>query len=175
LNHTYPNKIFSLGGILKSQIGSSHKRSLHIITNTELIMKCPICNHENPQKAKFCQSCGTKLEGKPCPDCGYINREGVNFCEECGYAFEPETSQKTKAPHPQITQPPPPQVVIIKEEEKKEKRRLPGWLWAILGVVLTLTCLCSLLWFKVVDLPEGILAKLPGPVADIVEAIEKGT
>lgn len=244
-------------------------------------MKCPECNYENTQEAKFCQSCGTKLEGKPCPDCGSVNRQDVNFCEECGYAFsakdaaeqaptpaseaklpppapkapdpppdkaptleqvstpasevlppppppdppsdkallpeqtptlasevklppsppppsfEPEIeSPSSPPPQPEAAPavppeqpptptsasaaasssapPPPPQVVIIKEEQKREKRRLPGWLWAILGVVLTLTCLCSLLWFNVVDLPEGVIANLPDPIGEVVKAIDEG-
>ena len=46
---------------------------------------CPSCGHVNPQGAKFCLECGTKLEqGKVCPSCGHVNPPEAKFCLECG-------------------------------------------------------------------------------------------
>jgi class 3 adenylate cyclase len=46
-------------------------------------MKCPKCEYENKEGAKFCIECGEKLEVK-CPQCGKILVASANFCEECG-------------------------------------------------------------------------------------------
>lgn len=45
---------------------------------------CGQCNHNNPQKAKFCNSCGSKLEQLSCSNCGAINPPNSAFCNECG-------------------------------------------------------------------------------------------
>ena len=46
-------------------------------------MKCPKCQHENPEDASFCNGCGHKLE-LACPECGKVNRPGSMFCNGCG-------------------------------------------------------------------------------------------
>ncbi|MFH1294060.1 MAG: adenylate/guanylate cyclase domain-containing protein [Pseudomonadota bacterium] len=45
-------------------------------------MKCPKCQHENPDDAKFCNECAKKLE-LICPECGKANPPGSKFCNEC--------------------------------------------------------------------------------------------
>jgi class 3 adenylate cyclase len=47
-------------------------------------MKCPKCQHENPDTQKFCGECGAKLE-KICPNCGESNPPQHKFCGECGH------------------------------------------------------------------------------------------
>ena len=47
-------------------------------------MKCPKCQFENPDSAKFCSECGNKLEIR-CPECGKVNPLGSKFCNECGH------------------------------------------------------------------------------------------
>jgi len=47
-------------------------------------MKCPKCQFENPEEAKFCGKCGEKLF-LVCPQCGSENTPGNNFCNECGH------------------------------------------------------------------------------------------
>ena len=47
-------------------------------------MKCPNCQSENPESAKFCNECGSKLE-IACPSCGKINPLSSKFCNECGH------------------------------------------------------------------------------------------
>jgi class 3 adenylate cyclase/tetratricopeptide (TPR) repeat protein len=47
-------------------------------------MKCPKCQFENPEGAKFCNECGSKLE-IACSSCGKINPLSNKFCSECGH------------------------------------------------------------------------------------------
>ena len=47
-------------------------------------MKCPNCQYDNPNEAKFCGECGTKLEIK-CQSCGKENPPTNKFCYECGH------------------------------------------------------------------------------------------
>ena len=46
-------------------------------------MTYPSCAHANPAGARFCNGCGTTLEG-PCPRCGKPNPPGSRFCNGCG-------------------------------------------------------------------------------------------
>ncbi|HEA65629.1 MAG TPA: zinc ribbon domain-containing protein [Desulfobacterales bacterium] len=46
-------------------------------------MKCPKCQHENPDEAVFCGSCGAKLS-LVCPQCGAENPPMNKFCMKCG-------------------------------------------------------------------------------------------
>jgi ABC-type oligopeptide transport system substrate-binding subunit/class 3 adenylate cyclase len=46
-------------------------------------MECPKCKHENPEHAKFCLECGTKL-ARACPECGTELPAQAKFCLECG-------------------------------------------------------------------------------------------
>ena len=46
-------------------------------------MKCPKCQHDNPDDAVFCNKCGSKLE-VVCSACGKTNPPGSSFCNKCG-------------------------------------------------------------------------------------------
>jgi class 3 adenylate cyclase/tetratricopeptide (TPR) repeat protein len=46
-------------------------------------MKCPSCQSNNPQSAKFCVECGNKFESI-CPKCGISNSSAFKFCYACG-------------------------------------------------------------------------------------------
>ncbi|KKM23238.1 hypothetical protein LCGC14_1617210, partial [marine sediment metagenome] len=46
-------------------------------------MKCPKCQHKNPDEAVFCGSCGAKLS-LVCPQCGSENPPMNKFCMKCG-------------------------------------------------------------------------------------------
>ena len=50
-------------------------------------MKCPQCQHENTQEARFCNSCGARLE-VTCPSCARSNAPGSRFCNQCGHPLE---------------------------------------------------------------------------------------
>src|SRR5262245_43723249 len=47
-------------------------------------MLCPSCRHENPDRAKFCLECGSRL-ASACPQCGTELPAGAKFCLECGH------------------------------------------------------------------------------------------
>ena len=53
-------------------------------------MRCPSCDSQNPEGAKFCDACGTALP-RPCPVCGTPNRTTAKFCNGCGAALGQET------------------------------------------------------------------------------------
>ena len=46
-------------------------------------MRCPACQHENSEAAKFCEECGRRFSGR-CPSCGCDVAPSANFCPECG-------------------------------------------------------------------------------------------
>jgi class 3 adenylate cyclase/tetratricopeptide (TPR) repeat protein len=48
---------------------------------------CATCGTENPDRARFCMSCGAPL-ATDCPACGTENPPGAKFCIECGTALE---------------------------------------------------------------------------------------
>jgi class 3 adenylate cyclase/tetratricopeptide (TPR) repeat protein len=50
-------------------------------------MKCPKCQFENSEGAKFCNECGAKME-LACPACGKVNPSGSKFCNECGHPLK---------------------------------------------------------------------------------------
>lgn len=51
-------------------------------------MHCPKCGQEMPDTAKFCGSCGNKVEGERggdvCTKCGADVKPGAKFCQTCG-------------------------------------------------------------------------------------------
>ncbi|HEY2773885.1 MAG TPA: adenylate/guanylate cyclase domain-containing protein [Candidatus Binatia bacterium] len=46
-------------------------------------MRCPQCQFDNPEAAKFCQECGTALTLR-CASCGTALAAGAKFCVHCG-------------------------------------------------------------------------------------------
>ncbi|MFH1623860.1 MAG: adenylate/guanylate cyclase domain-containing protein, partial [Pseudomonadota bacterium] len=57
-------------------------------------MKCPKCQFENREEAKFCLHCGESLE-LHCPKCGKKLPLLARFCDECGQRIE-EVAQLEK-------------------------------------------------------------------------------
>jgi len=51
-------------------------------------MKCPKCQFDNREGARFCGECGHKFEIS-CPECGTNNRAENKFCNECGSDLKP--------------------------------------------------------------------------------------
>src|SRR4030043_2134347 len=47
-------------------------------------MKCPKCQTDNKEEAKFCIECGHPFELK-CPQCGHPLTPVAKFCEMCGH------------------------------------------------------------------------------------------
>ena len=58
-------------------------------------MKCPDCQFENHEKAKFCIECGHKFEFT-CPECGFTSRYDRKFCAECGFKLSLPIEQAPK-------------------------------------------------------------------------------
>jgi serine/threonine protein kinase len=62
-------------------------------------MKCPNCQTENPDNAKFCRKCGTPLHKEiECPQCHHLNKTVAKFCEECGKPLTPISASPPPAP-----------------------------------------------------------------------------
>jgi hypothetical protein len=74
-------------------------------------MKCPECEFENREEAKFCKDCGNKLE-YVCPQCGNAYTPGTKFCDECGHNFIAPSE-------------PPPKDLSFDEKIDKIQRYLP--------------------------------------------------
>ena len=69
--------------------------------------KCNICGADIPNGAKFCNSCGNKVEApvynqvpmKVCPNCGAQIAEDCLFCTSCGYRMvQPEAPAQPEVP-----------------------------------------------------------------------------
>jgi class 3 adenylate cyclase/predicted ATPase len=78
-------------------------------------MKCPSCESDNREGAKFCNECGQKFE-LTCPQCGTSNRPGSKFCDECGHNLTLPSEPSPK---------PPPQDLSFDEKLEKIQRYLP--------------------------------------------------
>jgi class 3 adenylate cyclase len=52
-------------------------------------MKCPECQFDNREGAKFCGKCGHNFE-VTCQECGAKNQSENNFCDECGSPLQPD-------------------------------------------------------------------------------------
>src|SRR5438067_10216288 len=71
-------------------------------------MLCPECQQDNPAGARFCNSCGAKLEAT-CPQCGQTNPPGSRFCNGCGERFPgavPRPAASLPTPSPRSYTPP---------------------------------------------------------------------
>lgn len=60
-------------------------------------MKCPKCQFENRDEAKFCKECGVKLEFA-CSECGTVYEPGSKFCDECGFKFDQDMVPQKQEP-----------------------------------------------------------------------------
>jgi hypothetical protein len=67
-------------------------------------MRCPQCQHENPEGGCFCNACGAKLEAT-CPVCEHVNTPGSRFCNACGHNLTIVTPQQVLSETEQQSQP----------------------------------------------------------------------
>jgi ribosomal protein L40E len=68
-------------------------------------VKCPNCQAENSDKAKFCKKCGQTLQpNMVCSRCHHSNPHDSEFCEECGQSLT--SSPIEQLPPPPIPIPP---------------------------------------------------------------------
>src|ERR1700756_3424946 len=54
-------------------------------------MRCPGCQHENPDGSRFCLQCGAGL-GAQCGKCGADLPSGARFCNQCGASVDAEAA-----------------------------------------------------------------------------------
>jgi len=60
-------------------------------------MKCPNCQTENPEDAKFCMNCGQSLQTEiTCPSCGETSPAGSKFCKKYGHSLIEKATKPTK-------------------------------------------------------------------------------
>ncbi|HEY3191703.1 MAG TPA: adenylate/guanylate cyclase domain-containing protein [Solirubrobacterales bacterium] len=60
---------------------------------------CPSCAAQNPERARFCMSCGAELSPQ-CPSCGAENPVGAKFCIECGAGLTAAAGEAAAPPAP---------------------------------------------------------------------------
>lgn len=78
-------------------------------------MLCPRCSCENPDQARFCLECGTKLE-LTCPSCGTPLPPQAKFCMNCGQAV----GSRETTPPPPSAEPTPAAESVLTEGERKQ-------------------------------------------------------
>jgi predicted amidophosphoribosyltransferase len=62
-------------------------------------MRCPRCEADTPDGAKFCIECGTPLRAR-CPQCGADVLPRAKFCAECGTPLTAHSPALPAAPSP---------------------------------------------------------------------------
>jgi class 3 adenylate cyclase/tetratricopeptide (TPR) repeat protein len=67
-------------------------------------MNCPTCGADNPERAKYCMSCGGSL-APSCPSCGTENPSGARFCIECGTDLGATAAARPPEPPPAAAPP----------------------------------------------------------------------
>src|SRR5438445_5259825 len=60
-------------------------------------MKCPRCQAENREGARFCRECGTTF-GAVCLSCGGNVETGSKFCDGCGASLDAAPASGPRAP-----------------------------------------------------------------------------
>src|SRR5262245_48505655 len=63
-------------------------------------MDCPACRHPNPDDARFCAECGTRLtrpHAGACPSCGVPTSSVQRFCHACGHRL-PDPTPRARDP-----------------------------------------------------------------------------
>ena len=60
-------------------------------------MRCPRCQSQNPEGARFCEECGARLE-LACPNCGEAVTPGKKFCASCGTPVTPQPAVRLPSP-----------------------------------------------------------------------------
>lgn len=69
-------------------------------------MKCPNCNSEINDSAKFCPNCGTKIQKKQqqfCSNCGKPLGKGMSLCPYCGTPTNGESVQRPAQTNNQVS------------------------------------------------------------------------
>jgi len=62
-------------------------------------VRCPACDHENPEAARFCVECAAPL-ARRCAACGTAAPAGAKFCPECAAPLASLSAAVLPAPEP---------------------------------------------------------------------------
>jgi hypothetical protein len=62
-------------------------------------MRCPRCDADTPDGAKFCIECGTRLKPR-CPQCGADTQPRAKLCANCGTPLTAQTPARSTPPPP---------------------------------------------------------------------------
>ena len=62
-------------------------------------MRCPSCQLEVSETAKFCEQCGAPQKRR-CPDCGHTAKATAKFCGDCGTRLQAPASVTATTPAP---------------------------------------------------------------------------
>src|SRR5262245_46967181 len=60
-------------------------------------MKCPRCQHDNPQGARFCEECAALL-ARTCMTCGTALSAAAKFCHACAHPVAVGTGPSSRSP-----------------------------------------------------------------------------
>jgi class 3 adenylate cyclase len=60
-------------------------------------MKCPRCQHESPQGARFCEECAAPL-ARTCPNCGTALSVTAKFCHACAHPVPAGVGPPARSP-----------------------------------------------------------------------------
>jgi len=60
-------------------------------------MKCPRCQHDNPQGARFCEECATPL-ARTCSNCGTALSAAAKFCHACAHPVGAVAGAPSRSP-----------------------------------------------------------------------------
>lgn len=60
-------------------------------------MKCPRCEHDNPDGARFCEECATPL-ARTCSNCGAALSATAKFCHGCAHPVAVGTGRPSRTP-----------------------------------------------------------------------------
>jgi predicted amidophosphoribosyltransferase len=60
-------------------------------------MRCPRCQHDNPQGARFCEECATPL-ARTCSNCGAALSATAKFCHACAHPVAAAAEARSQSP-----------------------------------------------------------------------------
>jgi len=125
-------------------------------------MKCPKCQFENRESAKFCLQCGEsqRLQIIKCSQCGKAFSLPAKFCDDCGQALQ-EILQPEPTPLSPVPQTP------AKETPKTESER--KHITVLFSDLSGYTAMCEKLDPEEV---KEIMARIFGEIAQIVARYE---
>jgi len=83
---------------------SAHFRPLPVRLPGGSGVKCPRCQHENPQVARFCEECATPL-ARTCSNCGTPLSVTAKFCHACAHPVAAATGTESRFASPEAYTP----------------------------------------------------------------------